>query len=680
MEFVQFKHDMQKHVYKMLEEATNLFVVNVDKDVLWSKYLDSFPQEVNPIFRKRSEHDCFSCRHFVKAFGNIVQIKDNKKITIWDFETGPEYAASVRNLANFIAEAKISDVFITKLDSFGVDKNYEAVKDSKSILTWEHLYVKLPARFVMTKNQDKSEAEIAGGLRDVRNVFKRSLEEITIEATETVLELIAQESLYKGLENKEVLKIFLKLQKEYQTLTEESQKENYAWVRSLEVGSSVGKLRGHLIGTLLVDISKNVELEDALRMYEAKAAPSNYKRPKAVFSPRMLEEAKKKLEADGHLESLPRRFAVLDDITVNNVLYADRDSAKRLSGNVFDEMSQGLGQNIKSFDRVEEISIEDFVKNVLPTTKKLQAFVENRHISSLVSLIAPKNKDAKTLFKWNNGFSWAYAGNITDSMKERVKAAGGNIEGVLRFSIQWNDAKDNNDDLDAHCFEPNGNHIYFGSPRNITTTGMLDVDIRVPGENVAVENITWTDRSQMKEGVYLFRVNNFVGRGAHSGFTAEIEFDGQVYSFAYNQPLRTKQDVDVAKVKFDPKTGFTLTELLPSSLSSRNAWGLSTNQFHPVSILMRSPNYWDEQKGVGHEHFFFMLKDCVNPENPNGFFNEYLREEFMPQKRVFEALGSKMRVEDVEDQLSGLGFSNTKRNTLVCKVEGSTSRVLKIKF
>jgi hypothetical protein len=93
-----------------------------------------------------------------------------------------------------------------------------------------------------------------------------------------------------------------------------------------------------------------------------------------------------------------------------------------------------------------------------------------------------------------------------------------------------------------------------------------------------------------------------------------------------------------------------------------------------------SPNYWDEQDSTGNKHYFFFLKDCVNDSTPRGFFNEFLNEKLTPHRKVFEALGSKMRVTESENQLSGIGFSSTQRNSILAKIEGTTKRVIKIIF
>lgn len=677
MEFKRFKKQLQDHFEEMTKDAPKLFEVAVDKDELWNLYLDSFPEGTNKIYRERREYDCSCCRHFIKSIGNAVIIKNNQVHTIWEFQTGSStFQPVVEALDRYIKAHAVSDVYVSKLKAIGTDHNREEV-DGK-INVYEHFFLILPDKFV--DRSYRSEGDIKGSFRDVRNVFKRSLDEISQQAIETVLELIMQNSLYKGEEWKGVLTEFLRYKRDYEKISE-SERENYAWEKSVTAGAVIGKIRNHSIGTLLVNISEGMELDLAVRKYEQIVAPANYKRPKAIYTKKMLEEAQKTVEELGYMDSLSRRFAKLDDITVNNILFSNRDAARRISGNVFEDMAAEATINPKRFSKVEEIGIEQFVKDVLPTAKELEVYFENKHRQNMVSLIAPQNPESPSMFKWDNPFSWAYTGNMTDSdIRENVKMAGGSVDGVLRFSIQWNDEDYNPNDFDAHCESPRY-HIFFGSKRDGSTGGNLDVDIIYPQEGkAAVENITWPDKSKMIPGTYKFYVNCFSQNGGRSGFKAEIEFDGQTYSFDYPHSLRQGENVAVAEVTLSRDRVFSIKELLPSNISSHEVWGLKTNQFVPVSVVCYSPNYWDEQNGIGHRHVFFMLKNCVNPEMPNGFYNEFLKQELVQHKRVFEALGGKMRVDDVDDQLSGVGFSTTKRAELVVKVKGATERILKVKF
>jgi len=681
MEFKDFKKLFQENFAKITTDVNTLFEVEVDKDEFWALYLNSFPAGTNEVYRQRREYDCSCCRHFVKSIGNAVIIKNNEVQTIWDFVTGDTTFQPVVNaLSQYVKSKVVSDVYFTKFNKIGTDKNFE--DDDGNIVEWNHFYLELPKRFVDATG--KSEGDYKGSYRDIRNVFKRSLEEISEESLLTVLELISQNSLYKGEEWKSVLTNFLKLKKEYGKLETEEQKNNYAWEKSVTVGGVIGKIKNHSIGTLLINISEGMDLDVAVKKYEVIVAPSNYKRPNAIFTKKMLEDAKKTIEDLGYLDSLNKRYATLDDITVNNILFSNKDSAKRIGGaNVFDDMLGDVAGSPKKFSKVEEVPVDDFITNVLPTTKEIEIWLENKHSSNLVSLVAPENKDAPSMFKWDNAFSWAYSGNITDSdIRENVKSAGGNVEGVLRFSIQWNDSSDyDQNDLDAHCIEPGRNEIFYGNKMNYSTLGNLDVDIIHPTRNVpAVENITWPNKSKMTSGVYNFFVHGYSNRGGRNGFKAEIEFDGQIFSFEYTKEVRQGEKVQVAEVTLNKDGTFTIKESLPSSVSSKEIWNLKTNQFVPVSVVMFSPNYWDQQNGIGNRHYFFMLKDCVNSENPNGFYNEFLKEDLLKHKRVFEALGGKMAVKDVEDQLSGLGFSSTKRNELVVKVKSQSERIIKIKF
>lgn len=688
--FRDFVKAIQKNLQQMSKDSSRLFTVNVDTEELYNLYLDSFPAGTNEIYRERREYDCSCCRHFIRDVGNVVSIKNGELHTIWGINpvSDDKYNVVAAALDAYVKQKAVSGVFLKKEKRIGTPENREMLPTGK-INKYEHFFVDLPEICIFKEYYGHTLEGDLSQFRDIRNVFKRSLDEISKEAVDTVLELIAQNSLYKGAEWKKQLTEFKNYQKEYGKLTDE-QKELWIWEKSIAAGAVIGKIRNHSIGTLLVNISEGMDLDLAVRKYEQIVAPVNYKRPKAIFTKKMLEDAKKTITELGYMDSLQRRFATLDDITVNNILFSNKDAAKRITGamDLFDEMEQDVAIDPKRFSKVEEISAEDFIKNVLPVAKELEVYLENKHIQNMVSLIAPEVAAAKTMFKWNNGMSWAYTGNITDSdIKENVKAAGGSVTGIVRFSIQWNDkdGKDNSD-LDAHCIEPKGgDHIYFSHKISRYTGGELDIDITNPiyqcksNGGVAVENITYPSKERMKPGTYKFYVNQYSFRNSQ-GFKAEVEVNGEIHSYEYNSPVRG--NVDVAEVILDQSGNFKVVDKLPGNCAtiSKDVWGIKTLQFTPVSVVCYSPNYWDEQKGIGHQHLFFMLKDCINPEEPNGYYNEFLKPELEQHRRVFEALGSKAHVKDVDDQLSGVGFSLTKRNDLIIKVKGATERVLKVKF
>jgi hypothetical protein len=304
--------------------------------------------------------------------------------------------------------------------------------------------------------------------------------------------------------------------------------------------------------------------------------------------------------------------------------------------------------------------------------------MENRHEVNLMSLISPVNQDSKPIFQWPNNFSWTYNGEVADSMKERVAKAGGSVTGVLRFSIQWNDGDNNQNDFDAHCDEPNGNRIFFSNKRS-PTGGNLDVDIINPGRGIAVENITWPTKSRMLEGRYQFLVHNYSHKGGKTGFTAEIEYGGVIHSYVYNKGLREGERINVAELNFSKKDGIKFIKQLPSTSASKEIWGVQTEQFSKISVIMNSPNHWDE-KQTGNKHYFFIVEGCDNPNESRTMYNEFLSNELHDHRKVFEHLGAKLKAEYSDKQLSGLGFSTTKRNSIVCKVTGSFTRTLKINF
>lgn len=676
VDFKEFKLAISKQFERMRQH--DLFRTTAEKDALWDAFLGSFPDGSNPIYRERTDHDCNCCKQFIRAIGNMVAVIDGKIVSIWDVRVGYPYQVVTDALSALVKAQPIGNIFLHTERTAGTDRNFDQILGN--VKTWEHFFINLPhtGRESVVVQGEAVGSKLSDS-RATHDVLRRSLAEITPDAIDTVLDLIAQNSLYRGEEHKFAVETFRGLKVAFDRLGADQDREIFVWSQIKTLAPSVSKIRNTVIGTLLVDLSDGKELEDAVRSFEAKVAPTNYKRPTALISKKMIEQAQKAIADLGLMSALDRRYATLTDITVNNILFADRTAKSGLGGNIFEDIAAQIPEKTKSFDKVEEVTIEKFVADILPKIESLEVLFENRHAGNLVSLIAPADPTAAHLFKWGNNFSWSYSGELADSIKERVKKAGGSVTGDLCCRLAWF----NHDDLDFHMIEPGGYRIYFSNKgRRSPAGGQLDVDMNAGRGTTRepVENIFYTSKRTMAEGVYRLQVHNYNRRETTNvGFEVELDFLGTVHRFAYEKPVKDQEAVTVAEFNYSHKNGIEFVASLPSSQAVKQVWNLATQTFHKVSVAMLSPNHWDGH-GVGNRHHFFMLDGCLNDGSARGFFNEFLKGDLDAHRKAFEVVGAKVRAEESRNQLSGLGFSSTQRNHLLCRVKGSFTRTLKIAF
>lgn len=692
-----------------------LFRVNLTGQEIWDLYLKSFNKEEDPIFRdpNSSTHNCNHCKNFIRRYGNVVSVDENYNITtMFGVVCDSEFENVAQALTKAIKSSKITEVFFetfNELNSLpyescsksnsvfrlGINENHKrytkeeaelyGVVKANEIRTFNHLHLSVPKTFVDATGV--SVESIMGNYRDDKNVFQRAMEEISLDTLKLVKDLIIQGSLLNGDAHLFKIEQIGPLKAEYDTLSEYN-KDNWCWVKSYKL--PFAKFRNELIGVLCSELSEGEELNKACQSWNKRVDPANYMKATAPITKKQIEEAKEFVETNGYTESFSRRFATIDDIKASEILHINSGKGEIKSVSIFDNVKSTHTQHKRSeFDNVEEVGIEKFMADILPGCTSIEAYFKNSYDGNLVSLTTANNPNSKPIFKWSNNYSWTFNGNLAgkSEIKDAVSNQGGKIDGVLRFSIMWaeGDPSDNSD-LDAWAEEPNGTEIGYstsyrkdrGVNCKTSMSGQLDVDITQPSgyhnKNI-VENIVWDNLSKMKKGTYKFWINQFADRGS-KGFKAEIEFDGEIYSYEYNK--RVSGSVQVAEVTLD-ENGFSIKHVLPESHSSKEIYGLETNQFHKVNLVCLSPNHWDGNN-TGNKHYFFMLNECKTPSSIRSFHNENLIPDLLQHRKVMEVLGSTNNIESIDKQLSGLGFNATVKDELIVKLQGTHKRMLKIKF
>ncbi|GIF35740.1 hypothetical protein BC793_102411 [Actinoplanes xinjiangensis] len=659
-DFQRFVTDVSTRLSTM--SKGELFVVGdgLDRDSLWLTFLESFPAGTNLRFRERSEYDCSTCRGFVKNFGNVVEIHDGRVRTVWSGVSAndPVFSVVAAAMDEFVGSLPLSTVFRSTEAQYGT-KTTRTLRDGQ-VEVWHHLHGRVEKRHHVT---DVGAAR--GAFEAAVQVFQRGVAELTQQALDTVVDLIDDNALYRGAEHRRAVTDFRSLRNGW---AQAADGRAFVFAHAMDPAA---RLRNTVIGTLVQDLSAGVDLEQAVRSFEAKVAPQNYQRPRALITPAMVKAAMKTIDELGIEESLQRRFARLSDVSVTNVLWVDNDTQSRMKdgieGLLMKAATTGSAGPRPGDAKPEEIPVVAFMKDVLPGAATIDLWVANSHEPHFVSLTTGRHPAAPRLFNWDNDFGWSYNGNVADSIKEKVKRAGGNVTGKLRVSLSWF----NHDDLDLHVYEPNGDHIWYQDKRN-----KLDVDMNAGGpfSREPVENVTWT--RNIADGEYRIEVNQFSKReSTQVGFVIETESNGRIEHYSHEKAVGHKETVEVGRmtVAGEVITAFRPGRDMRAGSAGKDLWGITTEQFVPVSTLMYSPNHFDDNE-VGNRHYFFILKGCVNDQPTRGIYNEFLRGDLQPHRKVFEVLGDRTKCEPTANQLSGLGFSSTVRSSVVAKVTMTSGR------
>lgn len=704
---------MEQLESKMLQEqflkmcATGkLFRSKVTGDQLWEAYMRGFGED--PIFRdpESSVHNCNQCKHFFHRYGNIVAIaEDNSIMTMFDGETTDEYRESFRLMSELLKSSPVQDVFVetfnylhnavyarcSKNDSMyalNLDhtvkrytkeeaEKFGVVKPNET-RTFVHFCVSVPREFIHFGN-DTVDA-IQARFREDKNVFKRALDEIPADTLQLVIDLIDQGSLLNGDTHKYKVVEFLNLSRQYNSISA-TEKDNWCWVKSYKY--NLARFRSELIGTFCVELAEGKDLNAACLDWNKRVDSANYMKATAPITQQMIDNAKAFISENGYEDSFNRRCATMEDIKVSDILHANVGDGNIKPVSVLDGIKPTSTRHKRSeFDGVEVVTIDKFMKDILPGCTSVEVFLLNSHKNNFVTLTTPVNKDSKPIFKWPNNFGWTYNGNLAgkSEIKEAVKAAGGFVNAPFRFSIMWNEDGRSICDLDAHAIEPTGTEIYYGSYKGRKTPicgGMLDVDMIRP-VGVGVENIFWNEPERIVDGAYRFFIVNYDQRH-NSGAKAEIAFGDEVFTYVVDHEIM--RDVDIATVHI--KNGMIdhvdqSKYLVDSNGTSTEIYGLETNMFHKVNLVCLSPNHWDG--AFGNKHYFFMLEGAKAPEAIRGFHNEFLIPELLEHRKVMEVLGATLKVESTDKQLSGLGFNATVRDEVVLRLQGSHKRVIKVQF
>lgn len=390
---------------------------------------------------ERQEHNCRTCDHFFKNYGNLVHINKDGTLTsaVWANTDGvpDEYKHVADALRAAVEFGTVSGPFYTPVKSKLYTGGCVFGEPEKG--TFRHFSVTAVPDVVRSPKE-------YGEDKTSRTVLGESIKDINIDTVKNAVHAFTHDADLKNRTGfKGALELYLGFRTQLAETRDSRLRSNLIWLATVVAPKGVTRISTTALGEYLAKVGTQPDY--ARRRFLTDTASDVYQRPVAAPSAGQVQLAEKLVEELGIASALKRRQATRDDIQewvwepapVSESV--DTANAGGVFGSVVTKEQEPKAAAVPVNGGT--ISWVVFLRDILPTASKIRLFQSAGRLN-LGGLVTAVDADAKPILKWDsesrrNPVSWyLYNDGIEAEGFNLRSGAFVEVTGITKLPWMWN--------------------------------------------------------------------------------------------------------------------------------------------------------------------------------------------------------------------------------------------------
>lgn len=389
--YSEFLPGIQNNFIKMLGNE-GLQVFTTDAKNLFEIFLEGLPENA------RQHYRCNACKGFVNRYGNLVVINKKGVITslLWDTVTTPSFfIEAIQAMQNEVVNAKVTGVFFSAKPMWGINVTGK----------WHHMHV-IPHTAMVFASKDDANRKMAEKKEEYKMVLK-VLTKYSFETVSQVAKLLKSDSLYRS---EKCLGNSLWLKEVYQNITgsKNFKKNNHVlWRHVAYAPTGFCHISGGMLGTLLDDVaSGHLNFDAIAKKFESKMNPTKYQRPSKAPTEGNVAQAEKVFEKLNCADSLPKRFAKIEELTSIWRPRGVSAEKKTTREGVFSDLKTRKKEKATFINNIEipekVISMRTFLEDIMPDAEKIHIWIPGYERCNFAGITTAINPTSRPILQWDH--------------------------------------------------------------------------------------------------------------------------------------------------------------------------------------------------------------------------------------------------------------------------------------